>query len=275
MPAKAIAPQVAQISTLTRSGASLEARSIARAFGGVKAVREASFKVGAGTVHALIGPNGAGKTTIINLITGFYRPDAGQILLDGAPLKARSMDAAARLGIARTFQTIKLFGNMTVLEHVMVGLSAASGSGLWSALSSRGGDGQQDDHHTAKARELLGFVGLSGFETVPANTLAYGHRRLLEIARALAVEPRVLLLDEPAAGLVAEEILALGDVIVRLKKSGMTIVLVEHHMDLVVQVSDRITVIDYGTVIAEGSPAEVQRNERVIAAYLGPSHVAA
>ena len=183
------------------------------------------------------------------------------------------MDAAARLGIARTFQTIKLFGEMTVLEHVMFGFSSTSSAGLWSALLS--GSRLEEDGQLATARELIRFVGLSGYEEVPANTLAYGHRRLLEIARALAVKPRVLLLDEPAAGLVAEEIQALGSVIRRLKNTGMTVILVEHHMDLVVRVSDRITVVDYGTVIAEGSPAEVQRDARVVAAYLGPSHVAA
>ncbi len=256
-------------------GASLELRAISRTFGGVAAVREASFKIEAGAVHALIGPNGAGKTTIINLITGFYRASSGEILLDGAPLNVSSMDGAARLGIARTFQTIKLFGEMTVLEHVLVGVSSSSRAGFWSALLSGGRGGPKQDGDIATARELIRCVGLGGYEEVPASTLAYGHRRLLEIARALAVKPRVLLLDEPAAGLVAEEIAALGAVIRRLKNTGMTIVLVEHHMDLVIKVSDRITVVDHGTVIAEGSPADVQRDARVVAAYLGPSHVAA
>jgi branched-chain amino acid transport system permease protein len=256
-------------------GASLELRAISRSFGGVKAVHEASFKVDRGTIHALIGPNGAGKTTIINLITGFYRPTSGEILLDGTVLRIGSMDAAARLGVARTFQTIKLFGEMTVFEHVLVGFANTSSAGLRSALLPVGWVRQEREGLAEAARELIRFVGLSGYETVPANTLAYGHRRLLEIARALAVKPRVLLLDEPAAGLVAEEIQALAGVIQRLKSTGMTVVLVEHHMDLVVRVSDRITVVDYGAVIAEGSPAEVQRDARVVAAYLGPSHVAA
>jgi branched-chain amino acid transport system permease protein len=256
-------------------GASLELRAITRVFGGVKAVRDTSFKVEAGSIHALIGPNGAGKTTIINIITGFYQPDSGEILLDGAAHKVDTMDAAARFGIVRTFQTIKLFGEMTVLEHVMVGFSSRSSAGLWSALVSSDRSRLEEGGNLETARELIRFVGLGGYERVAANTLAYGHRRLLEIARALAVKPRVLVLDEPAAGLAAEEIQALGSMIRRLKKTGMTIVLVEHHMDLVVRVSDRITVVDYGMVIAEGSPPDVQRDARVIAAYLGPSHVAA
>jgi ABC-type branched-subunit amino acid transport system ATPase component len=185
------------------------------------------------------------------------------------------MDDAAALGIVRTFQTIKLFGDMTVLEHVIVGFSRHSHAGVWDTLMARVCVAEEAAQHVAAARELIHLVGLAGYESVPAVTLAYGHRRLLEIARALAVRPKLLLLDEPAAGLIAEEIQALAAIIRRLKASGLTMLLIEHHMELVVSISDRVTVLDYGAVIAHGSPSEVQRDERVIAAYLGPAHAAA
>jgi ABC-type branched-subunit amino acid transport system ATPase component/ABC-type branched-subunit amino acid transport system permease subunit len=257
------------------SGAELQIENVSRAFGGLIALADVSVRVAAGSIHALIGPNGAGKTTLINIVSGTYRADSGRINVDGVDAKITSMHMAARQGIVRTFQTLKLFGNMTVIEHVVVGMARHSRAGLWDALVNSRRGKEEDTRQLCEAKALLHLLGISHLERTPATALAYGHRRLVEIARALAVGPRILLLDEPAAGLVAEEIRALAVVIRKLKSMGMTILLVEHHMDLVLAVSDRITVLDHGAVIAEGEPTDIRRNERVIAAYLGPSHAAA
>jgi ABC-type branched-subunit amino acid transport system ATPase component len=197
------------------------------------------------------------------------------VSIDGAKTQAGSMHFAAQQGIVRTFQTLKLFGNMTVIENVLIGMSRYSSSGLWSALAGSRRSRDEDIQQLSAARKLLQLLGIAHLEHVPANSLAYGHRRLVEIARALAVRPRILLLDEPAAGLVAEEIRALAGVIRKLNGMGMTILLVEHHMDLVLSIADRVTVLDYGAVIADGAPSEIRRDERVIAAYLGTAHAAA
>jgi branched-chain amino acid transport system ATP-binding protein/branched-chain amino acid transport system permease protein len=255
------------------AGVSLELDNVSKNFGGLQALRDVSFRVAPGSIHALIGPNGAGKTTLINVITGFYRTDSGAVLINGQAANISSMHGAARRGIVRTFQTIKLFGEMTVLEHVLIGLACHSGAGF--TLLGRVRAREQAASNLAAARELIALVGLSRFEQTPSSALAYGHRRLLEIARALAVQPKVLLLDEPAAGLITEEIASLAEIIRKLRAAGMTVLLIEHHIDLVVSISDRVTVLDYGAVIADGPPAAVQRDERVIAAYLGPAHALA
>jgi branched-chain amino acid transport system ATP-binding protein/branched-chain amino acid transport system permease protein len=257
------------------AGAALEVEDLSRSFGGLLALSAASFKVAPGSVHALIGPNGAGKTTLINIVSGTYRADRGRILVDGAPANVGSMHGAAQQGIVRTFQTLKLFGDMSVIEHVLIGLARHSRANLWDAVANSRRGHAEAARQLGEARHLLQLLGIAHLENVPASALAYGHRRLVEIARVLAVRPRILLLDEPAAGLVAEEIRALAAVIGKLKQIGMTVLLVEHHMELVLSVSDRITVLDHGSVIADGAPSEVRRDAKVIAAYLGPSHAAA
>ena len=247
----------------------MEVQGLSKAFGGLMALADFSFTIRRGQVHAVIGPNGAGKTTLINLLSGFYGRDAGTIRILGNPLEISSLHAAANIGISRTFQTIKLFGDMSAVENVMVGFELHSETHLWDSLFRTGRGRDQERLRFEEAKSLMEFVGLGDHINTPANALSYGHRRLLEIARALAVRPRLLFLDEPAAGLVSEEIDALKKLIGSLRQLGMGILLVEHHMDLVSTISDHITVIDYGEVIARGDPASIQRDERVIEAYLG------
>jgi branched-chain amino acid transport system permease protein len=250
-------------------GPILAASGLEKAFGGVRALADVSLTVEAGRVHALIGPNGAGKTTLVNILSGYYRPDHGHVAIDGRRIDLRSLHHAAQRGVVRTFQNIRLFGDMTAREHVMVGAELGGRANMLGALFNTPRSRREQARREAIADELLGLVGLAAHADLPGSTLAYGHRRLLEIARALAASPRALLMDEPAAGLVAGEIEALGALILQLREQGLAIVLVEHHMDLVMQVSDVVTVLDYGQVIAHGEPAVVQRDQAVIEAYLG------
>jgi ABC-type branched-subunit amino acid transport system ATPase component len=274
-PARGASVETSYTSLPPTTGVDLRIESLSHSFGGLTALSDVSFDIKAGTIHALIGPNGAGKTTLINIVSGTYGANAGRIIIDGVEARMNSMHVAARHGIVRTFQTLKLFGDMTVIEHVLVGMAQRAQANLWDAVirSRRGRD--EAARQLDQARAILELLGIAHLEQVPATDLAYGHRRLAEIARALAARPRILLLDEPAAGLVVEEIRALATLIRKLKDIGMTILLVEHHMDLVLSVSDWITVLDHGAVIADDVPSAIRGNERVIAAYLGPSHAAA
>ena len=238
-------------------------------FGGVTALHGVCFAVERGSLQTIIGPNGAGKTSLFNVITGLYRMDAGDIHLDGRRISYFPPHAVARVGIVRTFQNLELFGNMTALENVLTGghLLTHYGALDWCLRSRR--FRREEAELRAKAEAALAFVGLSTQQDVPAGALPFASARLLEIARALCAEPKVLLLDEPAAGLNLRETAVLGDIIRRIVERGITAVMVEHDMDLVMRISDHVLVLNYGEVIATGTPAEVQRNPAVVAAYLG------
>jgi branched-chain amino acid transport system ATP-binding protein len=247
----------------------LELQDISLAFGGLQALEEISFAVTPETVHAVIGPNGAGKTTLFNLITGFLSPQSGKVVFQGQEIQGRPAHQVAALGIARTFQLVQLFGHMTLLENVMVGRHRLTRSGLLSGALRLPWTRQEERAIRERALAELAFVGLQDRARQLAASLPLGLKRLLEIARALASEPGLLLLDEPASGLDQVETERLQEMILSLKSRGLTILLVEHDMSLTMEVADRIAVLNYGRLIASGAPREVQRNPEVIAAYLG------
>ncbi|HEY1541146.1 MAG TPA: ABC transporter ATP-binding protein [Xanthobacteraceae bacterium] len=247
----------------------LRASGLRKSFGGVRAVQDISLSVAAGTVFAVIGPNGAGKSTLLNLLSGVYRPDIGSVTFDGADLTRVRAHRRVRHGIARTFQKIRLFPRLSAIENVVAGFHTHVSIPAWQYVVHGAAFRANHARCRDEAARLLAFMGLAARANVPAGSLSYGERRMLEIARALATMPRLLMVDEPAAGLNAQEVENLVERLQTLRRDGLTILVVEHNMDLVMTIADRVLVIDYGQHLFEGAPAEVQQHPGVIAAYLG------